>query len=115
MLSFCVSAQESKGADDYFTGKWFVQVPNVPGGDLAMTIDLKRVDGKLTGEVIDKKKVGVVFKITKLEEKANSVTVYFMSNSMEVYIYLEKNDEKNVTANLIDMFEGTGVRVVDEK
>ena len=112
-LVFSVGAK-AQASGDYFIGKWNVLSTGLPSGDAKSVVTFERKDGKLIGTMAEEKKPNVnVFR--KVEEKENSVTGYFTASGYDVYIYLEKKDANNVTGSLMDMFDCTGVRIVETK
>jgi len=96
---------------DFFVGKWATHTIGTPGGDGYSTIVLKRnAEGKLTGILVSGAK-DITF--SKVDEKEKSFTAYFKANGYDVYIYLEKADENNLTGSMMDMFDMTAKRVVE--
>jgi hypothetical protein len=108
-LSFNLKAQTTS-ATDYFVGKWNVQVEGTPQGDGKMTVMLERKDGKLGGTIITKTGSEPT-KITKVDEKEKSVTVYFNTSGYDVNLTMEKKDDDHVIGNVMDMFDARGERV----
>jgi hypothetical protein len=108
-LSLSASAQSQNKAD-YFTGKWDVLVEGTPNGDTKMIVSLQRKDSTLTGVILDSTDQEIA-KITKVEEKDKSVTLYFTAQGYDVYLLMEKKDDDHVTGNLMDMFEAKGDRI----
>lgn len=99
---------------DYFVGKWNVLTTGLPDGDAKMLVVFERIDGKLNGAMLDEvKQIKNAF--TKVEEKENSVTGYFTAGGYDCFLFLENKDDNNVTGSLMDMFDSTGVRVVETK
>jgi hypothetical protein len=113
LLSFNAKAQ-APAAKDYFAGKWDIVLEGLPQGDPRMIVSLERKDGKLTGSIMDSTKKEIA-KISKVEETEKSVTVYFTAQEYDVNLQINKKDEDNVTASLLGMFEGKGVRVKEAK
>ena len=111
-LLFSISAKAQEPAD-YFASKWSVTITGLPQGDAKSIVVFERKDGKLTGYMINEGKPKDVF--SKVEEKEKSVTGYYTASGYDCYIYLEKKDDNNVTGSLMDMFDCTGVRVVENK
>jgi hypothetical protein len=113
---FClVSVFTMKAQDkpvDYFAGKWNVMVTGTPNGDAKMLVTLERVDGKLSGTLLNSGQ-GEPTKFSRVEEKENSVTLYFTSSGYDVYLQLEKKDENIVKGSMMDMFDATGERIID--
>jgi len=112
-LVFSIGAK-AQASGDFFIGKWDVLSTGLPSGDAKSVVTFERKDGKLIGTMAEQGKPNVnVFR--KVEEKENSVTAYFTASGYDVYIFLEKKDDNNVTGSLMDMFDCTGVRIVETK
>lgn len=113
LLSSTSNAQTAP-AKDYFVAKWDLLMEGLPQGDPRLIVDLQRKDGKLTGTVLDSTKKEIA-KITQVDETPTSVTVYFTAQDYDVNLAINKKDEDNVTANLMGMFEGKGIRMKETK
>jgi hypothetical protein len=108
-LSFNLKAQTTSSTD-FFIGKWNIEVQGTPQGDGKMTVMLERKDGKLAGTIITATGSEPT-KITKVDEKEKSVTVYFNTRGYDVNLTMEKKDDDHVTGNVMDMFDAKGERV----
>lgn len=109
ILSFNANAQ-TQPVNDYYVGKWNVVVEGTPQGDGKMIVVLERKDGKLGG-TISSNGATEPTKITKVEEKEKSITLYFNTTGYDVNLTLEKKDDDHVTGNMMDMFDAKGERV----
>ena len=89
-------------------------VEGLPQGDPRMIVSLQRKDGKLEGAIMDSTQKETA-KITKVEETEKSVTVYFTANEHDVYLEMNKQDDDNVTASLMGMFDAKGIRIKETK
>lgn len=97
---------------DFFAGKWDLLIVGTPQGDAKMVANFTRVDGKLTGELSDpadaqKEKTP----ITKIEEEATKITIYFSASGYDLNVPLEKVDDDNLKGQLMNMFETTAKRI----
>jgi hypothetical protein len=110
LLAFSISTNAQTPATDYFVGKWDLLIEGLPQGDPRMIVGLERKDGKLTGSIMDSTQKEIA-KISKIEEKEKSITVYFSASGYDVYMEMNRKDEDNITANLLNMFEAKGVRI----
>jgi hypothetical protein len=112
-LLFSIGAKAQAPAD-FFVGKWTMTTTGLPSGDAKSFIVFERnAEGKLTGNMVDDKGKKTIF--AKIEEKPTSVTMYFTASGYNVYIFLEKKDDNNLTGSTMDMFDSTAVRTVDAK
>ncbi len=101
--------QAQAQSSDAFAGKWDVLIEGTPNGDSKMIMDLERKDGKLTGTIV--RDGSAPSKITRVEEKGKSLTVYFNSNGYDVYFYMEKKGDNDAEGTVMDMFDATAKRV----
>lgn len=104
---------QSAPSTDFFAGKWEVTIIGTPDGDAKMIADLTRKDGKLTGVLKDmagKMPEGGT-PLTKVEETAEKLTLYFEAQGMEINIALDKVDDDHLKGSLLNMFDATALRV----
>lgn len=108
LLAVNANAQD---ANSFFIGKWKVLTVGTPNGDSKSIVTLERKDGKLTGTMASEGAPEAI-KFTNVEEKENSVTVYFSASGYDVYMTLEKKDDTHVKGSMMDMFDVSGERVI---
>lgn len=102
----------AQSSENFFVGKWKVLTVGTPNGDAKSIVSLERKDGKLTGTMANEG-AGETIKFTNVEEKDNSVTVYFSASGYDVYMVLEKKDDNHVKGSMMDMFDVSGERVIE--
>lgn len=95
----------------YFVGAWDVFVADVPIGDVNLTINMERKDGKLVGVITDTASKSEVAKIIAVDEFEDAVIVYFQASGTDVDLYLKKADQDNVTGTMMNQFPAKGKRV----
>ncbi len=102
-------------SEDYFVGKWKITVTGVPDGTATSIYTFVRgEDGKLTGNTAHDGNEPITF--AEVEEDGDEVVAYYTSTSgYEVYLMLEKVDENHAEGSLLDMFDATGERIIEEK
>jgi hypothetical protein len=115
LFSFVLLATNSQAqtaAEDFFVGTWNVKAYNLPQGDTDMIIQLGKKDGKLSGGIVDATTKKITTPFTKIDVVANKLTAYFFAQEqgMEVYLSLEKKDDKSVTGSIMDMFTMEGIK-----
>ena len=103
---------DAQTTTDYFTGKWNLTIIGTPNGDSKMIANLERKDGKLAGEMTSEPAMGDPITISQIEEKENSVKLFFNAGGYDIYIFLEKTDDNHLKGTMLDMFETKGERVV---
>ena len=113
LLGVCVKGfSQTTTPTDFFAGKWEIKVVGTPNGDTKFATDLVRKDGKLTGELKDPTGTNPAAPITKIEEEANRITIYFNTDQAgEIPIELTKVDDDNLKGMLFNMFDATALRV----
>jgi hypothetical protein len=97
---------------DFYAGKWEIMIAGTPYGDVKFFTNLIRKDGKLTGELVNPDdSTNGKRTITKVEESANKLVIYFdSSQGGEISINLAKVDDDHLKGSLMD-FEATAVRL----
>lgn len=98
--------------EDYFIGKWNLNVMGLPSGDEVMLLVIEKKDGKLSG-FIGGANGENPNKLTKVEIKDKSLNVRFMGDGWDVPMYLDKKDDKSVTGSMNDMFDIEGTKVIE--
>ena len=98
-------------AEDFFTGNWELFIKDLPQGDVTMLMSLERKEGKLVGMLKNKETGADIAVITQVDEKENSIMVYFFAEGYDVYMSLIPKEEKGLTGMLMDAFPVTGTRV----
>lgn len=118
LAGFITNAQSNEAAkadttpmEDFFIGKWKLQVEDLPSGDGKMVLILKKQDGKLVGTLGDDKSQATELKKVEIEDKTIYIT--FMGGGYELVMELEKQNDGTVAGMLNDMFDTTGTKVVE--
>ncbi len=111
LVLFTTNLQAQTTPEDYFVGTWKVKAYGLPQGDTDMIIQLEKKDGKLSGGIVDAT-TNKINPFTKVEVAATKLTAYFIAQEqgMEVYLTLEKKDDKSVTGSIMDMFNMDGTK-----
>jgi len=105
MLSLMASNMNAQQSGAYFLGKWEMLLQGAPQGDIKMTMTFARKDGKLEAS-IQAPNSASEFKITQIEEKEKSVTLFFTSpDGYDVDLFIEKVDDDNAKGNVANMFD----------
>jgi hypothetical protein len=113
LLSFNASAQSKTGAH-YFKGKWSILVKGTPGGDSKMFFVLESKNDSIVGIVQDSTGTEIS-KISSVELKDTSATVYFSTQGYYVNVVMNKKDDDHVKGRLMDMFDTDGERIKEAK
>jgi hypothetical protein len=113
ILSIAINGfSQTTAPTDFFAGKWEINVPGTPAGDVKFVIDLVRKDGKLTGALAILSKPERI--INKIDEKADEIVIFFTSSQGDgVPLALAKVDNDNLEGTLKDSFEATAKRLKD--
>ncbi|UFH51934.1 hypothetical protein [Spirosoma sp. KNUC1025] len=112
-LGICVKGfSQATPPTDFFAGKWEITIVGTPEGDAKMVTELVRKDGKLTGELKDPTGTRPVTPITKIEEAADKLSIFFdTAQAGVISIELAKVDDEHLKGSLMNMFESTALRV----
>ena len=111
LMVMAACAANAQSADDFFVGKWHLEVTGTPQGDSEIDMVVKRADdGKLTGEMVRDESVPIKFDRID-EKKGKSIKAYFKRGEYDVYLYLEKNSDDELDGSMMEMFDVTGKRV----
>ena len=113
LLSASTHAQ-TKDSTNYFSGKWNMLLKGLPNGDTKMFVNLEKNDTTYTGTILDSTKTEIA-KISKVDKKGYTVTLYFIAQGYDVTLFMEKKDEDHITGNMLNMFDALGERVKDDK
>ena len=114
LLSILTSQAQDKESE-FFVGKWKVLVEGTPNGDSYMIVEFTRNDeGKLVGSSSDEKGETPATKFTRIDAKGETITAYWVAQGYDVYLFLEKINDDEVEGSLMDMFDATGKRIVEE-
>ncbi|HEY0109488.1 MAG TPA: hypothetical protein VGB67_07675 [Fibrella sp.] len=97
---------------DFFAGKWEIAIVGTPMGDVKLSTDLIRKDGKLTGDLVNTADAASPkLPITKVEESADKLVLYFDSSQAgELSIELKKVDDDNLKGALMS-FDASAKRM----
>ncbi|WP_174721313.1 hypothetical protein [Jiulongibacter sediminis] len=115
-LLFCLSlsaiGQISDDSDDFFAGKWNINVFGTPQGDVNITADLKRVDGELTG-TLETDAAESLITITEIEEKQDAIDIAFFAQGYDLVLSLKKVDDDHLEGSMMDMFDAKAERIIE--
>ncbi len=103
---------ELTSSDDYFASKWDVLLVGTPYGDVTLTFHLTREEGGLKG-VITNSYDDSVTPVEQIDEREDSITVYWTAEGHYVNLDLKKEDENRMTGSLMGMFNATAERVLE--
>lgn len=100
VLAFRGVAQTA--TNDFFAGKWEIEIVGTPNGDVKFMTDLVRKDGVLTGELVNPAdQENGKRAITKVQEADGKISIFFDSvQAGELSIDLEKVDNDNLKGSL---------------
>lgn len=97
---------------DFWAGKWEFTVIGTPQGDSKFTTNLIRKEGKLTGELASPAMpTGEKIAITKVDESADKITIYFSAQGYDVNLEFTKVDDNALKGSMMSMFDAKGVRI----
>lgn len=99
---------------DFYIGKWAMQFNNLPQGDGKMTFAIEKKEADLVGQVLDGNG-NKIAGIDKIEISAENIILYFSAGGYDVNVVVTKKDDTHVTASLMNMFDGVGEKMKEDK
>jgi hypothetical protein len=105
-----VSAQEKNTGEKYFIGKWNVMVNGVPDGDTKMVDNNEKKEDKLTGTLADPSKTDPPLELSDIVVADSTLKASFSAQGMDITLLLKIKDDKNITGNMMDMFDIKGTK-----
>ena len=111
-FGLCIQGFSQTTSKDFFAGPWEIMVYGTPNGDAKMTTNLKRVDGKLTGELSSKTgENSQKIRSDEVVETSSGISILFSAEGNDVNIDLAKKDDNNLEGNLMGMFTAKAKRL----
>lgn len=110
IVNTSISAQEKITGEKYFIGKWNLMVYGLPDGDTKMVMNIGKTDDKLTGNLGDPTKTDPPLELTNIEAADSTFKAMFSAQGMDISVMLKIKDDKNVTGNMMDMFDIKGTK-----
>jgi len=105
-----INAQSIKTGEKYFIGKWDVMVYGVPDGDTKMIINIGKKDDKITGNMADPGKTDPPLELANIEVADSVFKATFNAQGMDITLMLKIKDDKNITGNMMEMFQIKGTK-----
>jgi hypothetical protein len=105
-----INAQAKITGEKYFIGKWNVMVYGVPDGDTKMIINIEKKEDKLTGNLADPAKTDPPLELENIEVADSTFKATFSAQGMDITLMLKIKDDKNITGNMMDMFDIKGTK-----
>jgi hypothetical protein len=105
-----INAQVKLTGEKYFIGKWNVMVYGVPDGDTKMIINIEKKEDKLTGNMSDPAKSDPPLELSNIEVADSTFKATFSAQGMDISLLLKIKDDKNITGNMMDMFDIKGTK-----
>jgi hypothetical protein len=102
------NAQDKNTGEKFFIGKWNAVVYGVPDGDTKVVINIEKKDDKIAGSLTDPSKTDPPLEFLNIEVADSTFKASFNAQGTDVSIMLKIKDDKNITGNMMDMFEIKG-------
>ena len=109
LLSVRANAQTKPGAD-CFERTWRVLVTALPDAARKMNFVLDKKSARLRGALQDSTGKEIT-KLTSVELKDKTATLFFTTNGYDVNLEITKKDEDHFTGSLMGMFDAEGERL----
>jgi hypothetical protein len=105
-----INAQAKNTGEKYFIGTWNLMIYGLPDGDTKMTINIEKKDDKLIGNLADSAKTVPPLDLANIEVADSTFKATFSAQGMDISLMLKIKDDKNVTGNMMDMFDIKGTK-----
>jgi len=105
---------ENTVVEDFFIGKWKLEVYGLPTGDATMLMVIEKKDGKLEGTLGGENGENPN-QFTKVEIDKETLLVRFMGGGYDVPMYLDKDGDNAVLGSMNDMFDVEGKKIIEKK
>jgi hypothetical protein len=105
-----IKAQERITGEKYFIGKWNLMIYGVPDGDTKIVINIEKKEDKLSGSMADPSKSDPPLELSNIEIADSTFKATFNAQGMDIALMLKIKDDKNVTGNMMDMFDIKGIK-----
>lgn len=105
-----VSAQTVNTGEKYFIGKWNVMVYGLPDGDTKMVVNIEKKEEKLTGTLADPSKTDPPLQLSDIVVADSTLNASFFAQGMDITLLLKIKDDKNITGNMMNMFDIKGAK-----
>lgn len=115
LFSFGANAQTKAVADSLtgeacFIGKWNILAKSLPQGDTKMVLTIEKKEGKMTGNLSDPASTEGPMEFTSVTINGNALNAVFTAQGMDVPLNITKKDDKNITGDIMGMFNIEGSR-----
>jgi hypothetical protein len=104
------SATVNTETENFFIGKWKLDVYGLPQGDAKMLMVIEKKDGKIAGW-LGGENGEEPNQFTKVEIDKKTLLVRFMGGGWDVPMYLDKDGDDTVVGSMNDMFDVEGAKV----
>ncbi len=112
ILFVAINVQARDVAQDFFLGKWNVEVKGTPSGDIKILMTISMEDDKWIGYVSGAEGEEKT-KFDRVEVNEDLISVYWFSNGYDVYLRLKKSGDNKLEGALMEMFDASAERVVE--
>ena len=112
LLSFGANAQTQPAVagEAFFIGKWYILAKGTPQGDTKMVLTIEKKNGKLTGNLNDTTSIDGLREFTSIAINETTLSAIFSAQGMDIPLDITKKDDKNITGNIMGMFDIEGSR-----
>lgn len=105
-----INAQAKNTGEKYFIGKWNLMVYNLPDGDKKMIINIDKKEDKIVGNLGDPNGTEPALDLSNIEVADSTFSASFSAQGMDITLYFKIKDAKNITGNMMNMFDITGTK-----
>jgi len=105
-----INAQTANTGEKYFVGKWSLMVYGLPDGDTKLLVSIEKKEDKLTGTLSDPARTDAPLDMYDIVVADSTFKGNFSAQGMDISLMLKIKDDKNLTGNMMEMFEIKGTK-----
>ena len=99
---------------EYYLGEWNMLIEGTPNGDSNMHVVIKKEDGGWSGYIDVPESDGDDIVFESIEVDGDELLFTFFSQGFHVEIWLEKENANKAVGYLLDSFDVTATRIINE-
>lgn len=105
-----LNAQGNNTGEKFFTGKFNLMVYGLPDGDTKMVLNINKKDDKLVGTLGAAEQADPPMELSNIAISDSTLSATFSAQGMDISLFFKIKDDKNITGNMLDMFDIKGTK-----
>ena len=93
-----------------YLGKFNLMVYGLPDGDTKMVLNIVKKDDKLTGTIGGAEQTDTPLELSGITVADSTLDATFIAQGMDISLFFKIKDDKNITGNMLNMFDIKGIK-----